>query len=51
LGKKNKPLTENHKIALRKPKNVSEEQKKLNSLRYKGMTWKIVNGKRVWINK
>jgi group I intron endonuclease len=48
--KKGVPLTEEHKKALRKPKILTKEQKEANRQRYKGKTWKLINGKRVWLN-
>lgn len=50
-AKKGKPLSDSHKEALRKPKNLTESQKENNRNRYKGKTWKLINGKRVWFDK
>jgi hypothetical protein len=46
---KGKTLTEEHKANMRKPKNRSESLKEENRLRCKGKTWKLINGKRVWL--
>ena len=40
-----------NKEALRKPKNTSEFQRNENRNRYKGKTWRMVDGKRVWFDK
>lgn len=55
---KNKPswcagqkLSESHKEHLRKPKKRSAEVIAANKERCKGKTWKLIDGKRVWLNK
>lgn len=45
--KKGVPITESHKQALMKLKNLSEETKKKHKERYQGKTWKLIDGKRV----
>lgn len=50
-AKKGKPLSETHKKALRKPKNLSEKARQENKNRCKGKTWKLIDGKRVWLER
>lgn len=45
--------TEETKAKMRKPKNITHTKEWLewNKTRYKGKTWKLINGKRVWMDK
>ena len=56
MHKKGKSITENQK--LNRPKKLTEEHKKNIGLKIKGRkmpfagkTWKVIDGKRVWISK
>ena len=38
-------------VAKKRWSEASEEEKRKNKERYKGMTWKVIDGKRIWIEK
>ena len=48
---KGRLITDETKRKMRKPHKLSDEVRQANKDRYKGKTWKLVDGKRVWINK
>lgn len=51
-GKKLKPLTEEHRRKISEAmKNLSEETHRKMSEAKKGKSWKLIDGKRVWISK
>lgn len=51
-GKKLKPFTEEHRRKISEAmKNISEETRRKMSEAKKGKSWKVIDGKRVWISK
>ena len=53
-GHKYGKMTEEHRMKISKARigmKFSEEHKLSLSKRYKGKTWKVINGKRVWLEK